>query len=53
MLLYAISDNLNPEPTRRIAPTRKEVNVDEYARVLPMISTTPAGGIFAGLAGQF
>jgi hypothetical protein len=51
--LYALSDAYFPDPTRRIAPARKEKAEDEYARVLPMISTTRAGGIIGGLVGRF
>jgi len=51
-LVYAFSDAFFPDPSRRIAPARKE-EVDEYARVLPMVSTTRTGGVIAGLVGRF
>jgi hypothetical protein len=50
-LLYALSDAFFPDPTRTVAPARKEV--DEYARVMPMVSTTRTGGIIGGLVGRF
>jgi hypothetical protein len=50
-LLYTLSDAFFPETTRKVAPARKEV--DEYARVLPMVSTTRTGGIIGGLVGRF
>jgi MFS family permease len=51
-LVYALSDAFFPDPTRIIAPDEKEEE-DEYARVLPMISTTRTGGIIGGIVGQF
>lgn len=50
-LFYAFSDAFFPDLTRPVAPPRKEV--DEYARVAPMISTTRTGGIIGGLVGRF
>lgn len=50
-LLYAISDGSFPDPTRPVAPPSEEV--DEYAWVLPMVSTTRTGGIIGGLIGRF
>lgn len=51
MLLYGLSDAFFPGPTRPVAPARK--GEDEYARVLPMVSTTRTGGIIGGLVGRF
>jgi hypothetical protein len=51
MVLYALSDAFFPGPARPVAPARQEV--DEYAQVLPMVSTTRTGGVIAGLAGRF
>jgi hypothetical protein len=51
--LYALSDAYFPDPTRRVAPARKEKEEDEYVRVLPIISTTRTGGLIAGLVGRF
>jgi hypothetical protein len=50
-LLYTLSDAFFPGPARKVAPAREEV--DEYARVLPMISTTRTGGIIGGIVGRF
>jgi len=52
-VFYALSDAYFPDPTRRVAPTRKEKEEDEYARVMPMVSTTRTGGIIGGIIGQF
>jgi hypothetical protein len=51
-LVYALSDAFFPDPTRIIVPDEKEEE-DEYARVLPMISTTRTGGIIGGIVGRF
>lgn len=48
---YTLSDAFFPETTRTVAPARKEA--DEYARVLPMVSTTRNGGIIGGLVSRF
>lgn len=52
-LFYALSDAFFPDPTRAIAPDGKDEDEDEYAWVLPMVSTTRTGGIMGGLVGRF
>jgi hypothetical protein len=56
-LLYALSDASFPDPRRPAAPARRDKDEDEYedeyALVLPMVSTTRTGGIIGGLVGRF